>query len=266
MARNEEKSQSMLNRYLAAKNGAPKNERRPYLASLCESLPAAERWRRQILREISQKITAIQNTMLGEHKIRDLNDEINKLMRIKHHWEKRIVELGGSNYAKSAPPILDANGQPVRGKRNYFYFGAAKDLPGVKELFEAESQLFEDRKSSKKKSRHQLYKGINHDYYGMRDDDDGLLVELESEVESKMLEEEQKAWDEQYGQSNSSSSGGMDIEQQEEVDDDEEEESLLDLDNVYQPLPSHEDLEQELIERQKEELKNMLKQSAMTLN
>eukprot|EP00003_Mantamonas_plastica_P009393 TRINITY_DN1875_c0_g1_i3.p4 TRINITY_DN1875_c0_g1~~TRINITY_DN1875_c0_g1_i3.p4 ORF type:complete len:104 (-),score=48.60 TRINITY_DN1875_c0_g1_i3:19-330(-) len=81
-----------------------------------------------------------------------------------------------------------------------------------------------------------------------------------------VLEEEQKAWDEQYGQSNSSSSGGMDIEQQEEVDDDEEEESLLDLDNVYQPLPSHEDLEQELIERQKEELKNMLKQSAMTLN
>lgn len=27
--------------------------------------------------------------------IRDLNDEINKLLRERRHWEKRIVELGG---------------------------------------------------------------------------------------------------------------------------------------------------------------------------
>ncbi len=37
--------------------------------------------------------------MLGEHKIRDLNDEINKLMREKGHWEKQITHLGGPNYA-----------------------------------------------------------------------------------------------------------------------------------------------------------------------
>ena len=36
---------------------------------------------------------------LGEHAIRDLNDEINKLMREKRHWQRRIVELGGTNYA-----------------------------------------------------------------------------------------------------------------------------------------------------------------------
>jgi hypothetical protein len=35
---------------------------------------------------------------LGEHKIRDLNDEINRLMREKHQWEKRIKELGGVDY------------------------------------------------------------------------------------------------------------------------------------------------------------------------
>jgi len=36
---------------------------------------------------------------LAEHKIRDLNDQINKLLREKYHWEKRIKELGGPDYA-----------------------------------------------------------------------------------------------------------------------------------------------------------------------
>ena len=39
---------------------------------------------------------------LGEHKIRDLNDEINKLLRTKAHWERRILELGGPNYEVTA--------------------------------------------------------------------------------------------------------------------------------------------------------------------
>ena len=35
---------------------------------------------------------------LGEFRIRDLNDEINKLIREKRHWEERILELGGPDY------------------------------------------------------------------------------------------------------------------------------------------------------------------------
>lgn len=35
---------------------------------------------------------------LAEHKIRDLNDQINKLLREKYHWEKRIKELGGPDH------------------------------------------------------------------------------------------------------------------------------------------------------------------------
>ena len=35
---------------------------------------------------------------LGEFRIRDLNDEINKLLREKRHWEDRIKELGGPDY------------------------------------------------------------------------------------------------------------------------------------------------------------------------
>lgn len=38
-------------------------------------------------------------------RLRDLNDEINKLIREKGHWERRIVELGGPDYAKSAPKV-----------------------------------------------------------------------------------------------------------------------------------------------------------------
>ena len=35
---------------------------------------------------------------LGEFRIRDLNDEINKLIREKNHWQDRIKELGGPDY------------------------------------------------------------------------------------------------------------------------------------------------------------------------
>lgn len=35
---------------------------------------------------------------LGEFRIRDLNDDINKLLREKRHWEDRILELGGPDY------------------------------------------------------------------------------------------------------------------------------------------------------------------------
>lgn len=40
---------------------------------------------------------------LGEFRIRDLNDEINKLLREKRHWEVRIKELGGPDYAVNQP-------------------------------------------------------------------------------------------------------------------------------------------------------------------
>uniref|UniRef100_A0A8C4VYE0 Pre-mRNA-splicing factor ISY1 homolog n=1 Tax=Gopherus evgoodei TaxID=1825980 RepID=A0A8C4VYE0_9SAUR len=60
-----------------------------------------EKWRRQIIGEISKKVAQIQNAGLGEFRIRDLNDEINKLLREKGHWEVRIKELGGPDYAVS---------------------------------------------------------------------------------------------------------------------------------------------------------------------
>lgn len=67
---------------------------------------------------------------LGEFRIRDLNDEINKLMREKRHWEVQIKSLGGPDHARVGPRMLDQDGREVPGNRGYKYFGAAKDLPG----------------------------------------------------------------------------------------------------------------------------------------
>ena len=43
---------------------------------------------------------------LGEFRIRDLNDEINKLLREKRHWQDRIIELGGPDYFVSLVLLL----------------------------------------------------------------------------------------------------------------------------------------------------------------
>lgn len=56
---------------------------------------------------------------LGEYKIRDLNDEINKLLREKSHWEDRVKELGGIDFKKTAPKMLDNEGKEVPGNRGY---------------------------------------------------------------------------------------------------------------------------------------------------
>ncbi|CAG7889850.1 unnamed protein product [Brassica rapa] len=58
MARNEEKAQSMLNRFVTMKESENKKpvQRRPYLASECRDLADADKWRHQIMREISRKV------------------------------------------------------------------------------------------------------------------------------------------------------------------------------------------------------------------
>lgn len=196
MARNEEKAQSMLNRFITMKaeeNKKPK-ERRPYLASECRDLAEADKWRQQIMREIGRKVAEIQNEGLGEHRLRDLNDEINKLIREKSHWERRIVELGGPNYSKHSAKMTDLDGNIVdvpnpsgRGP-GYRYFGAAKKLPGVRELFEKPPEL------RKRRTRYDIYKRIDASYYGYRDDEDGVLERVEGPAEAKMRAEAVTEW------------------------------------------------------------------------
>jgi len=192
MARNEEKAQHSLNRYVAGQREELQGPRqtRPFLASQCESLPEAEKWRAEVVREVAKKVSMIQNEGLAEHKIRDLNDQINKLLREKHHWEKRVKELGGPDYAKVAPKLTDDTAlEVVPGKGGgYRYFGAAKNLPGVRELFVKQPP------ARPKRTRAQISKGVDADYYGYRDDDDGVLVDLERDAEERMRAAAVEKW------------------------------------------------------------------------
>mmetsp|Transcript_81842 Transcript_81842/g.119957 ORF Transcript_81842/g.119957 Transcript_81842/m.119957 type:complete len:262 (+) Transcript_81842:165-950(+) len=184
MARNEEKAMSMLNRWLRVQSGEEfrKEERRPYLSSNCETLVESEKWRRQILGEITKKVAEIQNPGLGEFKIRDLNDLINKLVREKGHWEKRVLELGGPNYTKSKTGIVDADGNEMAGTKGYKYYGAARDLPGVRELFSNSNPA-----PATKRSRGEMYKCADAWYFGYRDEDDALLPPLEKAAEEEAV-------------------------------------------------------------------------------
>ena len=58
-------SRTALARWRAAHVGDTRDsERRPYLATECDDLRKAEKWRRQIIGEISRKVAQIQNGLL----------------------------------------------------------------------------------------------------------------------------------------------------------------------------------------------------------
>lgn len=76
----------------------------------------------------------------------------------------------------------------VPGNRGYKYFGAAKELPGVRELFEQEPP------PPPRKTRAELMKDIDADYYGYMDDDDGILIPLEQKAEQEAREKCIEEW------------------------------------------------------------------------
>merc|ERR1711862_510160 len=84
--------------------------------------------------------------------------------------------------------MLDYEGKEVPGDPGYRYFGAARDLPGVRELFE---QAVPDKA---RVTRGQLAKKIDADYYGYRDDEEGELGPLEAEAEVKARKDAESEW------------------------------------------------------------------------
>eukprot|EP01033_Poteriospumella_lacustris_P014128 gene14128-10090_t len=173
MARNEEKALTLFSKWQTFKKDfhADKNNRRPLLDSECESLGDAEKFRRDILSNLTKKLSAIRNAGLGEPRIRELNDEINKLLRQKHFWEKKIRELGGT--VPTGKQFYDIDGKELPGAPGYKYYGAAKELPGIRELFAAheEQDQAQRLRNANKRTRAELYKHVTPDYYGFRDDD-----------------------------------------------------------------------------------------------
>lgn len=254
MARNTEKAQFMLNRYLAGREeelglGGKTKKKRPHIAQECNDLHEADGWRHQVLREIGAKVMEIQNEGLGEQRLRDLNDEINKLMRIKSHWERRIVELGGPDYSKLGPKVTDSKGTSLgRDSRGvgYRYYGAAKNLPGVKELFERDAGVVQ-----KKATRGELQRRIDVDYYGFRDEDDGRLTVVEAEAEVVMRERAMEEWHRHEAHRG----------QEKDVQDD----SVPGAEFVaYVPLPEHAVIEAKILETKKQRLLSKYASESLT--
>ncbi|KAM5349107.1 hypothetical protein ACJ41O_008930 [Fusarium nematophilum] len=189
MARNSEKAQSMLFRFREAQAADlgiidAGRTRRPKLITEVEAIPACEKWRGQVLKEISRKMSRIQDPILSDYQIRDLNDEINKLMREKHMWEVQIRNLGGPNYMRGGGKIYDEQGREIPGGgKGYKYFGRARELPGVKELFEAARSKGQDGEKPLEE-RQELRRNVDAAYYGYAPgEEDEVLLAYEAEKE-----------------------------------------------------------------------------------
>ncbi|BGP18987.1 hypothetical protein JCM10213_002593 [Rhodosporidiobolus nylandii] len=195
VARNEEKAQSMLYRFREAQAAelgmVGRSDRRPRVAASCKDLRQCERWRGEILREVSRKVSKIQDAGLTDYEVRDLNDQINKLLREKWHWENQIIALGGANYKRAAGKSTDADGREVPGQRGYKYFGRAKELPGVRELF-ASAVKEQSEIESYKTVKVTMFDNAPPEYYGnlAEQGEDGKRL-LEEELKA-----EEAAWEE----------------------------------------------------------------------
>eukprot|EP00919_Chromeraceae_sp_WS-2016_P039578 GHVR01094335.1.p1 GENE.GHVR01094335.1~~GHVR01094335.1.p1 ORF type:complete len:226 (-),score=37.02 GHVR01094335.1:206-808(-) len=189
MARNAERQMAMLNRWELMKDMVinPRKGRKPPKDALeCTDVKDAQYFRDYVVRNMARKISEIQNAGLGESRIRDLNDEINYLLRDKAKWEERIKELGGPDM--KLPTGTAALGDELSGQEGYKYFGAAKDLPGVRELFENQGT------ATVRKTRKELRSHLTPDYFGWRDEEDGMLVLAEQAREADLVAEAVAEW------------------------------------------------------------------------
>lgn len=181
MARNQEKAMSTLNRWVDQRRVVESGSFERVSARFpgeCRSVKEAESGRSQIVRKLVSLISQIQNASLGEQRIRDLNDEINKLLRTKYAWEMQILKLGGPDYRSLGAGLNLTDGAEIPGQRGYKYFGAAKDLPDVRELLHGDEQL-----EAPRKTRKELMKNLTPDYYGWKDEHDHDLLISEHEAE-----------------------------------------------------------------------------------
>lgn len=90
--------------------------------------------------------------------------------------------------------FIDAGIAPDMKGGAYRYYGAAKKLPGVRELLEASSAQNDKRAV---RSIEQIQRSIDVAYFGYLDDVDGVLEKLESAAEKRLLEESIHAFEEE---------------------------------------------------------------------
>jgi pre-mRNA-splicing factor ISY1 len=162
--------------------------RRPKIITEVDNITSCEKWRGQVLRDISRKMSRIQDLMLSDYQIRDCNDELNKLFREKHMWEVQIRNLGGPNYMRGGAKVYDEEGREIPGSgKGYKYYGRARELPGVKELFEAAKSKSQEEKPLE--GSKDLRRNVDAAYYGYApDEEDEELLAYEAEKERQAVE------------------------------------------------------------------------------
>jgi len=152
------------------------------------------------------------------------------------------MELGGPDL-RGGPPIAEDENDDlgaIKAPGGYYYFGAAKNLPGVRELLKPKKQ------EVNKRTRYDMYQRIDADYYGYRDDDDGLLEKLEREAENKgrtkIIEEWNNAQIAKYGS----------LENCPYLPQEEDDDAVQYKSHVH--LPTQEEIDKEILNRMRNEL------------
>jgi Isy1-like splicing family len=133
---------------------------------------------------------------LGESRTRELNDEINKLIRESRHWARRVRDLGGKIQQNAVEANL-VTGQALCHK-GYFYFGAARELPGVAALLSGKTKEKSNEEDDiGEQSLDELSRRIDpHKYFGFEDVE---LGDAERERESRELRDAVRTWESSGG-------------------------------------------------------------------
>ncbi|CCD23156.1 Isy1p NDAI_0B01220 [Naumovozyma dairenensis CBS 421] len=152
MSRNVDKANSVLVRFQEQKAYEETNYKdysrykRPTRVTKVKSLEEALEWKRQVQLEINNKTSRIFDITSSDRQIRDLNDELNDLIKERNRWNWHISNnLNGGTIVKNAQnkeKIL--GGKLIHGVR---YFGRALELPEVQELIKNEKKERESRHS-----------------------------------------------------------------------------------------------------------------------
>ncbi|KAG6834957.1 hypothetical protein H0H93_006085 [Arthromyces matolae] len=79
--------------------------------------------------------------------------------------------------------MLDDDGKEVPGTKGYKYFGRAKDLPGVRELFQ--SKKSEEEEENQAFACYKKFTNQEPSYFGDLDENDGRLLIYEREAEEE---------------------------------------------------------------------------------
>ena len=189
MARNEEKAMSMLNRWVRQKQELGEDGRKkdkqfqkvPNDPKSCTSLIEAEMFRKRVVGGVIKRVSQIQNAALAEARIRELNDEINQILKVKGRWENRIKQLGGPDYKAESIKnrTFQVEGTGLEAEDGYMYFGAAKNLPQVSEIFKKEVP------QAPLVNKNELLKAVDFNYLGLGERD--LELEQKEKAQEQIL-------------------------------------------------------------------------------